>query len=234
MNIEVVGINRSDQANNNSLVINQRSLPWLQDTSEAGLWSSWNVVWRDVRLVSSQQELADVYNLTSNDLNVPSNRSRLRQKLLALAVAEDADGDGLRDDWEALYLKDLAIASGSDDDPDGDGHSNFEEYAFGSHPRSHASIPQVRAWTGTDAQGTIWRGLVMKRRAGASVSYTCWQSGNLRDWQLAGTAVQWLDVTQTYDGTGTSLVHAAAPADISVDRRFLRIEAKPNEPEVGS
>ena len=110
MNVEVVGVNRSDQAGNNALVTSSRSLPWVQDTDIDRMWSSWDVAWRDVRIVSSRQELADVYNLTSNDLGVIVNRVTLKTMLLEEATIQDLDEDGLRDDWEAIHLQELATS----------------------------------------------------------------------------------------------------------------------------
>ena len=125
--MEIVGINRLDQAPNNALVVNERSLPWLQDSEEAGQWASWDAVWRDVRIVNARGELAGVYNLTPNDLGVPTNRETLKQLIMENAIQTvDADGDGLWDDWEQIYLGDLAATSGADGDPDLDGYSNSD------------------------------------------------------------------------------------------------------------
>ncbi len=49
----------------------------------------------------------------------------------------DTDGDGLPDDWERFYLG--TLASGAEDDPDGDGMNNLAEYLAGTDPSSAAS-----------------------------------------------------------------------------------------------
>ncbi len=55
----------------------------------------------------------------------------------ALTVEEigspgDADGDGLPDAWEQLYFK--SLSANPNDDPDGDGLTNAEEFAAGTDP----------------------------------------------------------------------------------------------------
>lgn len=50
----------------------------------------------------------------------------------------DLDGDGLPSDWEQQFGLDMSSGIGDhgpDGDPDGDGKSNAEEYAEGTHPR---------------------------------------------------------------------------------------------------
>jgi hypothetical protein len=204
-----------------------RSLPWLQDSDLSRLWSSWNVDYRDVRIVSSQQELAEVYNLTSHDLGLPDNRTSLKALLLKEAGVQDLDEDGLRDDWEVLYLQELALTSGSNDDPDGDGYNNFTEYAFGSNPRVATSIPQSFAWASRDENGDTWRGLVMNRRAGATVEYDCLRSQDLATWLSADSRVEWVELERIFDGTGTFLAYAASVIEPGSEKRdFLRVEAK--------
>jgi hypothetical protein len=227
LNVEVVGINRSDQSGNNHLVTGSRSLPWVQDTIDADLWNSWNVAWRDVRIVSSQQKLAGVYNLSSNNLGLPINRTSLKNMLLKEAIVQDLDEDGLRDDWEALHLQELASTSGANDDPDGDGYSNFAEYAFGSNPLLATSVPETFAWSRRDNNGDTLRGLVMRRRAGTTVDYGCQSSQDLATWMPADSRVQWVGLDRIFDGTGTFLAYAASVVEPDDDTPgFLRVEAK--------
>ncbi len=53
---------------------------------------------------------------------------------------EDADGDGLPDEWEARYGLDPATADAGAD-PDGDGFTNLEEYNCGTDPTDDVSVP---------------------------------------------------------------------------------------------
>jgi hypothetical protein len=48
------------------------------------------------------------------------------------STPDDSDGDGLPDDWEIKYFGDLRY--GWDDDPDGDGLANYEEWDTGKDP----------------------------------------------------------------------------------------------------
>lgn len=80
-------------------------------------------------------EIASVFNTSGNP--GPS---------LALAgdapVEPDSDGDGMRDDWEAIYFDDLTKIDGTGDD-DGDGTLDFFEYLFGTNPTDSGEFGRV-------------------------------------------------------------------------------------------
>jgi len=55
--------------------------------------------------------------------------------------ANDIDGDGLPDDWEIEHFGDLS--QGADDDYDGDGYSNLEEWENGWNPTIATKVPHA-------------------------------------------------------------------------------------------
>ena len=79
----------------------------------------------------------------------------------------DTDGDGLPDGWEQAYL--FGLQSGAEDDPDGDGVNNRDEYRLGTNPaRPDArhpadlnqdwviSVPELAAYYGAWKKGQPW------------------------------------------------------------------------------
>lgn len=62
----------------------------------------------------------------------------------ALGSLGDANENGLPDVWESHY----GLTSGGQDDPDGDGWSNEEEYANGSDPNVNNKLPQLSGESG--------------------------------------------------------------------------------------
>ncbi len=60
-------------------------VPWLQDTEADDVWNAWTVGYRDVRVLDELNRVVAVFNLTTNDLNVPANYDALKTILLDAA-----------------------------------------------------------------------------------------------------------------------------------------------------
>jgi hypothetical protein len=109
--------------------------------------------------------------------------------------------DGLPDPWQVQYFGEagLPIVAGADADPDADGLSNFQEYAFGMDPS--VSFSGVVRWSGSNllergvptpfASGTAgsftFRAVFARRRdfVAAGLTYTVEFSGDLITWRAS-------------------------------------------------
>lgn len=88
LGIRILGINEEGQEFGNSAVT--QSLPMLQDVDSNGdgnsdVWQSWDVEWRDVRILNRQNDQVDNYNLTPHPLSVATNFNTLRDKFIEAA-----------------------------------------------------------------------------------------------------------------------------------------------------
>jgi hypothetical protein len=109
--------------------------------------------------------------------------------------------DGLPDLWQVQYFGEagLPTVAGADADPDADGLSNFQEYAFGMDPS--VSFSGVVRWSGSNllergvptpfASGTAgsftFRAVFARRRdfVAAGLTYTVEFSGDLITWRAS-------------------------------------------------
>jgi len=95
----------------------------------------------------------------------------------------DSDGDGLPDAWELAHFGSLVF--GPNDDPDGDGATNLQEYLAGTDPNDPTSVLAITSYTTTPA-GTsttlTWRSVMTR-------NYLIEQSLDLKSWFDSGLGV---------------------------------------------
>ena len=95
LEIQLLGVNEAGsffEAGNES-VSSGRDIPWLQDVDGNGdglsdLWTSWDVTFRDVVILDTNNARVDAFNVTVHDLRVPENYGALRQMLVTAAIPE--------------------------------------------------------------------------------------------------------------------------------------------------
>ena len=74
LNVSIIGINEEGEESDNIAMTSGRDLPWLQDVDGnsnglSDVWRDlWQVTYRDVIVLNGNNEIVEVYNLTSNDL----------------------------------------------------------------------------------------------------------------------------------------------------------------------
>ena len=143
VNVEIVGVNRHTETDPmaNSAFTSGTVLPWLQDTTQANVWTRWNIAYRDIVILDSSNYVSGVINLTYNDLALSANRDRLKEMLRRAVNGGDNDADKLPDHWEYRFFGDLNALPGQDSD--GDGYDNSLELAFGANPKDPVSFPRV-------------------------------------------------------------------------------------------
>ncbi|MCI0747035.1 MAG: hypothetical protein L0Y58_16650 [Verrucomicrobia subdivision 3 bacterium] len=125
----------------------------------------------------------------------------------------DSDTDGLPDDWENFYFASLTRVA--NDDSDGDGRKNLDEFHAGTDPSQAASALRLLSCTRDgNERATLRFSHAANRRYVAQVSedFQTWSPLTNRPVYLLGTNLaEWVD-------------EASAP------QRFYRIRAEPVQP----
>jgi len=120
------------------------------------------------------------------------------------------------DTWAASY----DLVGDPDNDDDGDGMSNFQEFAFGLDPTSGASVNPLTDISEFQSDGIF----SYTRFAGSGLSYTYWISTDLEDWGVESVEPLIEEAGEIGDdGVQTVVVVLALPES---DKVFLRVKAE--------
>ncbi len=68
--VAIIGVNEAGYEGGNETFCDGRDLPWLQDTTDVGMWDDWGVAYRDVYILDAEGMLVEAYNLSVHDLSV--------------------------------------------------------------------------------------------------------------------------------------------------------------------
>jgi len=85
LTIQILGCNGIDLESGNASICVGRDIPWLQDIASADVWNTWSVGYRDVIILDEQNEVLEVFNLTTHDLTNASEYDALKALLRAAA-----------------------------------------------------------------------------------------------------------------------------------------------------
>ncbi|MCX6872203.1 MAG: hypothetical protein NTW21_00105, partial [Verrucomicrobia bacterium] len=107
-------------------------------------------------------------------------------------------------------------------DLDGDGLSNFQEYAFGLNPTSGTSVNPVTDTSALHSAGQF----SYTRTVGTGLTYTVWTSTDLADWGVAPAAATQVPQVPAVDGVETVDVTLTGYAPQSGGKLFVRVQAQ--------
>jgi len=142
------------------------------------------------------------YYVTARDKSVNANQSAP----FIITIGPISDSDPLPDNWELIYFPDLTTTSGSaNEDFDGDGATDVEEYNAGTDPTDATSI--FNYWIEKDNAGVI----TLKWNSVGTRTYQIVTSTDLVTWQ-----------------TQPAIIGATAPTNSQVvdgifDKKFYRV-----------
>ena len=80
--VKIFGINAVGKETGNEFVTHERDTPWLQDVEGVEAWDLWQVSYRDVYVLDSEQTLIARVNLTDLDLTETESYDYLKDLLL--------------------------------------------------------------------------------------------------------------------------------------------------------
>ena len=83
--VRIHGLNEHGHQGGNEGACRDKDLPWLQETPEQPVWTTWAVTYRDVIILDGNNEVVGVYNLTEHNLGDPAKYNALKAMLIGFA-----------------------------------------------------------------------------------------------------------------------------------------------------
>ncbi len=157
----------------------------------------------------SQLASGDGYlSFSANPYNGSWNLTRIDN----LSIALESDFNA----WAST----IGLNGSANDDDDGDGHSNFVEYAFGLDPHNNASIhPYLNYPIPATGAFTYTR----RKRSLCGLDFTIWTSSDLNNWTKDNGASQ--SPAAIPDTDQESVAVSLSAEFIHAERLFIRIQA---------
>lgn len=134
---------------------------------------------RVFRLSNVQLTSSGLYSVAVTNLATKGNSTN--SVLASLIVMNDADLDGMGDDWEVAYGLNPADASDANRDDDKDGRTNLEEFISGTDPKDASSVLQITS-VAAKTNGTEV-GFIVRTNRGYTLQFR--EAVNRGDWQNA-------------------------------------------------
>jgi hypothetical protein len=143
----------------------------------------------------------------------------------------DSDNDGVHDFWEQMYFGSI-FAHDLASDPDGDGLSNFAEFAFGTNPTEHDDLANgpssINVAIRLDQVGGVWVVTLSYPRhvlAGNSVTYTYETASSIAG-PWTNTTSSWVEVGNPVTLNGyVERVAVSMPLPSKPNQLFARVHA---------
>ncbi|MBL9169979.1 MAG: immunoglobulin domain-containing protein [Verrucomicrobiales bacterium] len=134
---------------------------------------------RTYRLTNVQLTNAGLYSITVT--NMATTSTGTNSLSVRLIVMNDADKDGVGDEWEALYGFSSSNATDANRDDDGDGRTNREEFIAGTDPKNPSSVLRIDSIQTTTNRTSL--SLVSRKDRGYTVQFR--EALNRGSWQTA-------------------------------------------------
>ena len=83
VDIKIIGLNEIGEGTKDSFV-EERDLPWLQDNEEEMVWLNWNIRYRDLLILDTENRSVALFNLSGTDLR-SSDYDIVKAKFIELA-----------------------------------------------------------------------------------------------------------------------------------------------------